>query len=484
MFKFHVKEILIEILKKIHVYGVVICFYNGIQKRCLPKWVLEARKKRLIDAIKFSSNRLQSLPVKKVIKREGEPLRIAQINTCDNIGGAALVAFRLHKAYKKQGHRSFMLVGDKQSGDDNVISIRDNRDTQFLGICNREGLQYWNYLSSFDIPLKEEFSGADLFHCHNLHGDYFNYYALPGLTRLKPAIWTLHDMEALTGHCAFSLDCEKWQSGCGKCPMLYAYPPIEKDTTSLLWQGKKEIFTRSDIDIVVPSKWLFDIVKKGILADKEIHLIPNGIDTGIFHPYPKAEMRERFNLPFNKVVFITSASGGTKNPQKGGTYLLEALKKIRIKEDVVLVSLGDTNYNPGIEGVNWVSTGHIYEEAEVAKWYSAADIFLYPSIADNLPLAVLEAMSCGLPIVTFDTGGIPEMVRHMDNGYVAGYKDVLSLIKGMELFLYDTALREKAGRHAMEAVRKNFTIERMVNSYLELYYNVIAKRASKQAMDS
>ena len=458
-------NLLMNLLKKTPLYPLAAAFYHGVQKRRLP------------GAIKAGEKRLQSFPIKRVFKKKGDKLKIAFLSTLDNKGGAALVAFRLHREYKRQGHGSVMLVGNRLSDDKNVISIRDERDNHFGGTCRISGLQYRNYLSSFDLPLREEFQAADVLHCHNLHGDYFNYYALPGLTRLKPSVWTLHDMQAITGHCAFSLDCGRWETGCGDCPLLEAYPRLEKDTTAMLWQEKKDIYSRSDIDIVVPSRWLFDIVKRSILSEKKVHLIYNGIDTSVFRPVDKKEARKKLKIPPEKKVLITSSAGGTKNPQKGGRFLLDALGKIGHRKDIVVVSVGDSDYDPGIEGIEWISTGHIFDEKEVALWYSAADLFLYPSLADNCPLAIIEAMACELPVITFRTGGIPELVRHMETGFVADYKDTGQFVKGIEIFLDDGGLREAAGREARKDVERSFTLEKMAQAYLELYYDVIARRA-------
>ncbi|MEE9542779.1 MAG: glycosyltransferase family 4 protein [Thermodesulfobacteriota bacterium] len=459
------KNLLINLLRRTPFYGLAAGFYHGLQRM------------RLRKAIEAGQKRLESLPVKKILKNKGEPLNIVQLSSSDNMGGAALVAFRLHKAYGPLGHNPMMLVGKKLSEDKKVISISDTGDDPFAGLCAIEGLQYWSCLSSFDIPMREEFNEADLFHCHNLHGNYFNYFALPGLTRLKPSVWTLHDMQALTGHCAFSLDCARWETGCGDCPMLDAYPHLEKDTTRLLWEEKKEVFSKSNIEIVVPSKWLYDIVKKSILANKNVHLIYNGIDTGVFHPSDKREARDEFNIPPEKLVLITSASGGIKNPQKGGEFLLEALRKISHRKDIVVVSVGDKDYDPEIKGIEWINTGHIFDENEVAKWYSAADLLLYPSLADNCPLVILEALACALPVVTFSTGGIPELVRHMETGYIAEYKNTEQFVKGIELFLDDKGLRERAGKEARKDVEKSFTLDKMAAAYLELYYDVIERRS-------
>jgi len=458
------KDLLLRTAKDISFLGLFKELYCNYQKR------------RFFSKLQSSKEKLLLFPVKNVSRKKDELLNIVQISTYDNLGGAALVAFRLYNIYRGKGHHSIMFVGYKSSKDENVINIMNSRDDAFREICQEEGLLYWNFLSSFNLANKAAFKDGHILHFHNVHGYYFSYHALPGLTRLKPTVWTLHDMQSITGHCAFSYDCGKWETGCGDCPLLDASPALEKDTTAMLWKDKKELYREAEVDIVVPSKWLYNIVKKSILSDKDVHLIYNGIDTSLFKPKPKSEMRRKFNIDSEKIVFITSIAGGMKNSQKGASYLLEALKKMEFKKDIVLICMGEKDESYEIEGVTWMNTGHIFCEEKLAEWYCAADLFLYPSLADNCPLAVLEAMACGLPVVTFATGGIPELVKHMETGYVARYRDIDDFIKGIETFLYDRDLGLLAGKMARINAENNFSLHQMTASYLDLYYNVINKR--------
>lgn len=466
--KLSLRSILSKILIKTPIYGMAVRIYYRMQRLQLPK-VIAARKKRLLS--KRPGN---------TCKKKGERLNIVQISTIDNYGGAALVAFRLHRTYNALGHNSVMLVGDKMSDDAKVMSIRDPEDITFREMCNQEGLHYWNYLSSFDLPMKTEFEQADILHFHNIHGDYFTYQALQSLTRLKPALWTLHDMQSVTGHCAFALDCRKWETGCGECPRLEAYPALRKDMTAFLWRDKKDAYSGASMDIAVPSNWLRAIAGSSILSDKDIHLIYNGVDTALFRPRAKSDMRKKLGIEPGKTVLITSAAGGTRNSQKGGAYLLEALRNLRLKEDVVVVSIGEKESNHDIPGIQWINTGHLFCEEDVAEWYSAADLFLYTSLADNCPLVILEAMASGLPIVTFATGGIPELVSHGETGYVAKYRDTADFIKGVELFLAEEGLRRAAGKSARQIAETRFSFDRMAADYLSHYYRVIEKRAGTQ----
>jgi len=434
-----------------------------LQKRTLPLILDEEKDKSLVQ------------PLMKTTVRNRGKLNVLQISTFDKLGGAAMVAWRLHNGLKNQQHQSTMMVKEKFSYDSAINRIEGSeKDRLFYEICRKEGWQYWNILSSFDIAQTEQFQTADIVHFHNLHGDYFNYFALPGLTKQKPALWTLHDMQALTGHCAQSMECNRWEKGCQSCPDLNAGPAIEKDTARSLFQQKQMLFAESDMEIAVPSRWLLDITAKSMLKEKRTHLTYNGVDVELFKPSLKEEARRALNIPEEKTVIITSAAGGLKNPYKGSDYIRSALKRCGQKNNLLLVSLGGAN--TVLEGIECIGTGHLFEEKDVARWYSASDIFLYPTLADNFPQVVIEAMSCGLPIVTFDTGGIPEQVEHLKSGYIARQKDEDDLYKGLALFIDEKVLRAKAGVYAREKVKRDFSSAGMVNSYIQLYKEIIERR--------
>ena len=435
---------------------------------------------RLQLALSSAQNKLLSISIGKVTSiTKNTSLNIIQFSTYESFGGASIVAYNLHYSFKRLEHSSVMFVGQKVSKDESIISIVNrNKDEVFFGSCVNQGQLFKNYLSTFDVPTMDEFSRSNIIHFHNLHGEYFNYLAMPGIVRLKPALWTLHDMQAITGHCANSLGCEKWKTGCGSCPSLDEYPAISKDSTKKLWHEKHSIFSGLDIDIVVPSKWLLDIVKQSILSDKNIHLIYNGIDTDIFYPSCKDIARDRLGIPSDKIVLVTSAAGGSKNLNKGAGLLHEALKKVTCKQEIVIIKIGDEVSSLQEQELHWIGTGHVYDTSKVREWYSAADIFVFPSIAENCPLAVLEAMACGLPSVAFNTGGIPELIDHMECGYIANYKDVDDFANGISLFTHNKALRQRAGERARTKIKKGFTLQSMTSSYLDLYYEIIKKRAN------
>jgi glycosyltransferase involved in cell wall biosynthesis len=412
---------------------------------------------------------------------DNKKLNILQINTLDNVGGAAKVAYRLKDGYKRKEHKSWMLVGTKLSSDPDVKQIPSTNKYLRFGLnylAYGTQLQYLDYLNSFQIRNRNDFANADIVNLHNLHGSYFNPFALPGLTKTKPVVYTLHDMWSFTGHCAHSFDCEKWQTGCGNCPYLSIYPTLRCDTTKILWKIKKLVYKKSDFVVVTPSIWLRDKVKKSMLYDKEVRLIYNGVDETVFHPMDKIEVRKKLRLPEDKTIITFSAHGGVSSSWRSSKDLFEALRIIEDENDnIMFLNIGSSErLDEKIRGdIEWLSIPHIYEEAKMAEYFAASDLLLYPTLADNCPLVVLEAMACGTPVIAFNTGGVPELVDHMKTGYVAEYKNSADLANGVELFLSDDDFRENTGILAREKVEDKFTLDQQVENYLKLYAQILDK---------
>ncbi len=396
-------------------------------------------------------------------------MNILQINTLDKKGGAAKVAYSLKKELEKIGHETSMFVGRKYSDEKNVGILNDVRS--FSGKARRK-LAYWlandiDIFSSDHILKTPEFKKADIVHCHNLHSNYFNLGTLIKISAVKPVVWTFHDMWPITAHCAHAFDGKMKENGFFTCPSLDIYPPIAWHNEKYLEKRKARIYRNSNFHIVTPSKWLADKVKQSILKDKPLSIIYNGIDTSIFRPYNKQECRQHLGLPTAKRIILVVAKGGVSNPWKGGNYAQQAIKAFTSDSRAFFVDLGgDTGQDsPCLKTVSYMP-----DQDTLAKYYSAADMLLYPSIADNCPLVVLEAMACGLPIVSFRTGGIPELVEHQKTGYIAGYKDAEDLIAGIRWMLDKNDAEYDIFRHnARIKILSGFTIEHITEQYLRIY---------------
>ncbi len=396
-------------------------------------------------------------------------MNILQINTLDKKGGAAKVAYSLKQELEKRGHETSMFVGRKYSDEKNVKLLNDVRS--FSGKARRK-LAYWladdiDLFSSDHILKTPEFKSADIIHCHNLHSNYFNLGTLEKMSAIKPVVWTLHDMWPITAHCAHSFDGALKDSGFFTCPSLDIYPPIAWHNEKYLERRKSRIYKNSSFHIVTPSKWLADKTKESIIKDKPISVIYNGIDTSIFKPRNKQECRRSLGLPLDKQIILIVAKGGASNPWKGGNYAQDAIRAFTGDSRAFFVDLGgDTGQNNNL----LKTVGYVNDQTILARYYSAADMLLYPSIADNCPLVVLEAQACGLPIVSFNTGGIPELVDHQKTGYIAQYKDVDDLITGIQWILSRSpAEYATISEAAIAKISSNFSLEKMTGQYLSLY---------------
>lgn len=404
-------------------------------------------------------------------------MNILQINTVDTKGGAAKVAYSLKKELEKRGHKTSMLVGRKYSENSDIKLLNDTQS--FLGKVRRK-LAYWlandiDVFSSDHILKTPEFKSADIVHCHNLHTNYFNLNTLEKISKIKPVVWTFHDMWPLTAHCAHAFDGALKNNGFFTCPGLDIYPPIAWNNEKYLENKKLKIYANSNFNIVTPSKWLAKKVSQSILKDKPLLVIYNGINTNIFKPLRSDlnKLRSDLGLPLNRRIVLIVAKGGASNPWKGGDYAQEIVRAFKDDPRAFFVDLGG---NTRQDGPNIRTAGFVANTATLAQYYSAADILLYPSIADNCPLVVLEAMACGLPVVSFDTGGIPELIEHKINGYIAEYKDTNDLRVGVEYLLNLPSQEiEKMGQYSLNKIAAGFTIEKTAEQYINLYEKSIKK---------
>lgn len=404
---------------------------------------------------------------------------ILYINTLDYRGGAAKSTYRLFKRAKQQGLKAKLLVSRSYKKEPDIIVLEKKSTWQqkcLYDYQDKQSLLDFFHLPSLDLTKNIHVQQADILHLQNLHGDYFTPFALPKLSAHRPVVWTLRDMQSITGHCAHSFDCDKWETGCGNCPNLLVYPPIEKDTTNLLWNIKKEIYASSFLNIVCPSNWLKQKVEKSILKNQNISLIYNGVDSTVFRPIPKGIAREKLNLPKDKIIFLFVADGGRNNYWKGGSYLEEVYKYFNNKPEILFINLGgaDTGYAKD----NWLNTPYTEDESQIALYYAAADLFIYPSLADTCPLVVLEAQACGTPVVAFRTGGIPELIKHGTTGYIAEYKNTRDFICGILFFLNDATKLKIAQSDSSKHISDSFTHEKTFKEYLRLYDQNIEQRKS------
>ncbi len=400
-------------------------------------------------------------------------LSILHINTHDVAGGAAKVAWRLACAQRAVGLRAAMLVGERLSDDPNTFSFPIEKNRHLHAVCLQSGQLYYEFQGSHRLPFNPHVRAADILHLHNLHGGYFNPFSLSPLSHGRPIVWTLHDMQPLTGHCAHAFDCDRWRRDCRDCPSLSVDPALFVDNAAALLADKKCIYDHSFLHLVAPSRWLYDKVAQSIFKDHPVDLIYNGVDTDVFEPRDKQEARCRFGIPPGCPAVGAIAHGGAlANPWKGGRHTQAVLNALNGTGPFVFVNIGD---NRPSQDPRIINIPHIADETALALAYSAIDIFLYTPNADNCPLVVLEALACGLPIAAFDTGGVPELVRDGQEGLITPAGDIPAITRSLLDLVRDAGLRGRLAAAARRRAVTTFDHKRIAGQYLDLYHRCIAE---------
>ncbi|NJP22259.1 MAG: glycosyltransferase [Hydrococcus sp. CRU_1_1] len=404
-------------------------------------------------------------------------MKILHINQSDKSGGAAIAGYRLHQGLLAQGIDSRLLVGIRKTKEPQVgmIPRKLSVEGKIANLTRPLGLNYLQYLGTFEIPKHEFYKNADILNFHNLHSGTFNYLAIPSLTEKKPAVLTLHDMWGFTGHCSYSYDCDRWKIGCGKCPYPNTYPQIQRDNTRLEWKLKNWAYSRANLTIITLSHWLTEQVKQSMLARFSIHHIPNGIDTEIYQPLDPEQCKAILRIPKEKKILMFGAAS-LKDPRKGTDLVVEALLQLpeSLKKETILLTIGHGGEEIATSvGMEIMDLGYLDNDRLKSIAFSVADLFIFPSRADNLPLVLQESMACGTPMVSFKVGGIPDLVRPDVTGYLAQPDDAKDFTRGIIQLLEDENLRQSMSSNCRAIALEEYSLEQQAKRYIELYHQVL-----------
>ena len=386
---------------------------------------------------------------------------------------------RLKSGLAARGVEARILCRDATLPDSVRIPTRPRLERLLRRATQRIGLNDIHLVGSFDVARMPEFKEADLIDFHCFHHEAFSYMALPALTAEKPAVFTFHDMWPLTGHCHASLECQRWRTGCGKCPHLDVAPAVRRDATALEWKLKRRAYEASRFTIVSPSLWLADLARQSMVADFDIVHIPHGIDTEIYQPFDKAMCRHILGIPDGKRVLVFGAESMAR-PLKGGDLLRDALMRLpeSFKRDTVLLVFGQTHGSFLAEtGMQTVLLGFLTNEQLKVLAYSAGDLFVNPTRAENFPLVVLESMACATPVVSFAVGGVPELVRDGATGILAEPENPESLANAILKAFEDKAALETMECTCRDMMLREYSLELHAQRYHQLYQRVVAGRA-------
>jgi glycosyltransferase involved in cell wall biosynthesis len=381
------------------------------------------------------------------------PLTIVTVNSADLGGGAERVARELHESYAAAGEDAWLAVGRKRGSDPRTFEVPNReRRTAWARAWMRAADALPQRGAGFRAAraLREavaeparwagrrrgredmEFPGtaailqpgarpADAIHLHNLHGGYFDLRALPAITARATTVLSLHDAWLLSGHCAHSFECERWETGCGACPALWIYPAVPRDATAFNWARKRDLFARSALRVGVPCAWLADRVRRSMLmpAVRELRVIPYGVDLDVFGPADKGAARAALGLDPARPLVLVFANALRARTWKDSATFRGALERLRGPSALAQwVALGEEGPDEQVGAVRLRRVAPEPDDRKFARWYQAADAYVHPAHADTFPLMVVEALACGTPVIGSAVGGVPEQLTSA--AFVAG----------------------------------------------------------------
>ena len=415
-------------------------------------------------------------------------MKVCLLSRSDGRGGGYAAAYRLHQGLKKLNVNSTMLVGDKTRDDFTVLSEGSKLGKGWAKVSPTLDLLplkcYSNGEKSLFSPqfLPDRLArqvaqiNPDVINLHWINGGFLRIETIAEFN--KPIVWTLHDMWAFTGGCHYNGNCMNYTNSCGTCPQLHSNR--EKDLSRWIWQRKAKAWQNLNITIVTPSHWLAKCAaSSSLLKDMRIEVIPNGLDTKQYKPIQKSVARAILGLPEDKQLILFGAMSATSDPRKGFNFLQSALQNLSQsgwRERAELVVFGASEPKNHLEiGFKSHYLGRLNDDISLSLVYAAADVFITPSVQDNLPNTGMESLACATPCVAFDIGGMCDMIEHQQNGYLAKPFDIEDLARGIAWVLEDEERLRKLGVNGREKVENNFTLEIQANNYLSVYQNIREK---------
>lgn len=422
-------------------------------------------------------------------------MRIAILSGTDQRGGAGRAAFRLMEALDPFGLDMRMMVLEKASGRADVEQVggsplyhrlRKVADRLPVLMTPNGPRLFWDLNFSSALPRggprrRVNEAKPDVVHLHWVN---YGLISPEAIARIEaPIVWTLHDMWPLTGGCHYSGECERFLAACGSCPVLGTRG---KDLSSRLWQRKHDAWRGKQFTIVSPSRWLADCARRSSLfRDMPIEVIPNPLDLTVFRPHPKPEARRRLGLPEDVPIIMFGGNKATQNPLKGFHHLRAALADIAAGSGPPPhVAIFGSSESDGVEiGLPTHYLGSLRGDDTIASAYSAADVFVLPSEQDNLPNTVAESLACGTPVVGFRIGGVPDMVRDGESGFLAEPFNTGEFAEGILKALAIQAAGDALSVGARRVAEEMFMADTVARRYLAVYQSAIARARSARGND-
>lgn len=412
-------------------------------------------------------------------------MKVLLLNAWDNSGGAARAACRLLNGIREAGVDARLLVKDQTSLDPAVMGPKTFDKIWGLLGPRLEGRvvrrnRHWNGLTFSPALLPDRLNhrvsqvNPDIIHL-NWMGDAF--LRLETLARFTtPIVWTLHDSWPFTGGCHIPLECTRYRDKCGECPTLGSHR--DNDLSRKVWQRKYSSWKGLDLTIVAPSRWMAECARSSSLFhNARIEVIPNGLDLTMYKPMDKAAAREALGLPHDKKLILFGAKSATQDRNKGYHLLDQALKIVaeRTAPDAIeLVIFGASKpETPRNFSFRTHYPGWFNDDLSLALLYSAADVFVFPSLQESLGYTAMEAMACGTPCVAFKQGGVPDLIDHGQNGYLAHPFEPADIARGITWILENSDRRAEISLQARQKVEREFALEKIAERHGALYRELL-----------
>lgn len=410
-------------------------------------------------------------------------MKILHLNTSDSVGGAAIAAQRLHQGLLRASVDSKMLVQTKTSDLDTVVGPSSTSDKALSALRHpisrwllkvRTGVDTGNFspewFSSHALKAIEAIA-PDVVHLHYLGRGFGRPEVIKKIG--CPIVWTLHDMWPFTGGCHYDKECGRYGDRCGRCPVLDSSK--EEDLSRKVWRRKRAAWGDGKVTVVTLSRWMGRCVSESsIFRETTAHRVPNGLDLDLFRPIEPAVARNLLGLPADKLLILFGAVTAGSKEYKGFEHLESVLAGVaKMGEKVEAVIFGGSEpLDPPDFGFPTHYTGRLYDAMSLVLLYSAADVFIAPSRQDNLPNTVMEALACGTPCLAFNIGGMPDLIDHRENGYLATPFDTSDMAAGLNWILEDHSRRRALSDSAREKVERCFSQRLQVERMLEVYESV------------
>ncbi|OIN54162.1 glycosyltransferase family 4 protein [Pseudomonas costantinii] len=404
-------------------------------------------------------------------------MKILQVNGYES-PGRRFNGLSITPLLKKHDIESQHLVWEKDTQNPEVLTFEGDSTRKINRIVNRverlTSMQSMFYPHAKQMMKMPAFKEADVLHLHIIHSGFMSLSHLPEITRRKPTVWTLHDPWAMTGHCIYPFECERWKTGCGSCPDLNIHFPLLRDTTRFLFNYKKRSYRKSKFDVIVASQWMRDMVEASpLFEDVDIHHVPFGLDLDFFSPTASPDARKRFGIPDDALVICFRA---VDNQFKGLPYIIQALERISTDQPICLLTLNSKGLMERFsDRFQLVELGWTNNEEEARDAFVASDIFLMPSIVEAFGVMAIEALACGKPVVVFDGTSLPEVTFAPDVGISVPMHDGVALYEALQRLIDNPDERIERGRKGREIAEQHYGDELYAQRLAEVYKTVAAK---------